>query len=137
MNKDTSHQADIERLLSDFAWYADRGCGAEMAALFLPDGVLRVGGQDLAGRDAIASDCYRRAEDAARKTRHVWSNLRIESQANGCVHGTAIQLTFEMRGPDAPAHLRVNDVIDEFRRDAEGNWRFARRAIERQAALVL
>ncbi|MDB5872496.1 MAG: ring hydroxylating beta subunit [Ramlibacter sp.] len=137
MNAPGFNQAEIERLLSDFAWHADRGAGAELAALFLPDGMLRVGGLDMKGRTEIADDCYRRAADAQRKTRHVWSNLRIEGQGENSVRATAIQLTFEMRGADEPAKLRVNDLFDEFRRDEQGHWRFASRKVERQAALVL
>ena len=52
--------ARIERLLSDFAWHADRGDGASLAELFFPDAVLIVGGQRLEGRAEIAEDCRRR-----------------------------------------------------------------------------
>jgi hypothetical protein len=63
----------IERLFSDFAWFADR-CDAEaLANLFMPGGVLSVGGRESAGSDNIAADCRKRFAVSDRKTRHMWS----------------------------------------------------------------
>jgi hypothetical protein len=126
----------IERLLSDFAWFADRGDGARLSALFLPEGTLTVGGIDLHGREEIAVDCCRRVVNG-RKTRHVWSNLRVESSETNEISTTAIQMTFEQREPEKPTQLRLNDVFDCFRRDADGSWRFARRVIQREMALEI
>jgi uncharacterized protein (TIGR02246 family) len=129
-------RAAIEQLLSDFAWYADRGEGASLAGLFLPDGVLVVGGQELHGRDRIADDCHRRGIGSTRKTRHVWSNLRIIRSANDTLETTAIQLTIEQTKPSLPeAQVRVNDLFDTLRQDPHGAWRFARRIISREMAL--
>jgi hypothetical protein len=126
----------IERLLSDFAWHADRGDGASLAQLFLPDAVLVVGGARLAGRAEIAEDCRRRALAPGRKTRHVWSNLRLDPQTDGTVSATAIQLTFEQTDA-AATRVRINDLTDRYQRDAAGTWRFMSRIIERQMALEL
>jgi hypothetical protein len=49
----------------------------------------------------------------------------------------AIQLTFEQSGDGQPTHLRVNDLIDEFQRDANGSWKIARRVIDRKMALSI
>lgn len=126
----------IEQLLSDFAWYADRGDGASLASLFLPDGVLVAGGQELHGRDQIAADCHRRSIGSTRKTRHVWSNLRIVRPATHTLETTAIQLTIEQTEPSLPnAQVRVNDLFDTLRQDSQGAWRFARRIISREMAL--
>jgi hypothetical protein len=134
--------ADIERireLLSDFAWFADRGDGEALSRLFLPEGVLHVGGQDHAGRAQIAQDCMRRAAIPGRKTRHVWSNLRVERAEAGRISTTAVQLTFEQleQSASASTQLRVNDVFDTFCRDLSGHWRFATRRIERAMGIVL
>ena len=128
--------ARIERLLSDFAWHADRGDGESLARLFLPGAVLVVGGLRLVGRVEIAQDCRRRALDLRRKTRHVWSNLRLDPQADGTVCATAIQLTFEQTDSDA-TNLRISDLADRYERDALGTWHFVSRTIERQMALEL
>jgi hypothetical protein len=126
----------IERLLSDFAWHADRGDGASLAELFLSEAVLVVGGVKLEGRLEIGEDCRRRARDPRRKTRHVWSNLRLNAEADGTVAGTAVQMTFEQTD-SVPTKLRINDLIDRYQRDAAGMWRFKSRIIERQMALEL
>jgi uncharacterized protein (TIGR02246 family) len=126
----------IERLLSDFAWYADRGDGASLAQLFVPDAVLVVGGVRLAGRAQIAEDCRRRALAPGRKTRHVWSNLRLDPETDGTVSATAVQLTFEQTD-SVGTKMRINDLTDRYQRDAAGAWRFASRIIERQMALEL
>ncbi|MDB5407228.1 MAG: ring hydroxylating beta subunit [Rhodospirillales bacterium] len=128
-------QLEIEALLSNFTWHADRGDGAALAALFLPDAVLTVGGVALLGRDAIAADCNKRSENPARKTRHIWSNLRFGQAGDDTITTTIVQQTFEHNGADQPTQLRLNDVTDTFRRNEAGAWRFASRLIKREMAL--
>lgn len=129
-------RAAIERLLTDFAWHADHGDGSALAALFLPDATLHVGGLDLQGQQAIADDCRRRAAQPGRRTRHVWSNLRIELAGSSQVVASAIQVTYEQPGSDQATQVRVNDMADSFGRDAEGRWRFATRKVERALAFA-
>ena len=127
----------IARILSDFAWHADRGQGDAMSQLFIPEGTLRVGGQDLAGRQKIADDCHRRALDPLRVVRHVCSNLRLDRVEASIVTSTAIQITFEQLGEGVPAQVRVNDLADTFVLEADGVWRIASRIIQRQIALTV
>jgi hypothetical protein len=128
----------IEQLLSQFAWHADRGEGEALGALFLANGVLEVGGSILHGPAQIAADNQRRFTDPHRKTRHLWTNLRIErEEPQHLIVTTALQLTFEQSTPGLPAQLRVNDLYDEFRMNAEGHWRFAHRRIARAIGLTL
>src|SRR5882757_6744055 len=102
----------IQRLVNDFAWHADRGEDALLSDLFLPEGVLHVGGQELKGRAQIADDCRRRSSANQRTTRHVWTNLRLDADGDDAFRGTAIQLTFEQAGPERQTQIRVNDVSD-------------------------
>ena len=133
-----SERAAIEQLLSNFAWHADRGEGVSLAGLFMPDGTLVVGGQELHGRERIAADCHRRGIGTTRKTRHVWSNLRITRREADTLETTAIQLTIEQTDPSLPdAQVRVNDLFDTLRRDSAGTWRIVRRVISREMALRL
>jgi hypothetical protein len=127
----------LEGLLTDFAWHADRGEGDALGALFLPDAVLVVGGQEHRGRGPIAADCHRRASDPTRKVRHVWSNLRVVAEDGGQVRTSAIQLTFEQSSKQAGTQLRVNDLNDRFARGADGKWQFAERTIARAMALEI
>ena len=126
----------IERLLSDFAWLADCGDGTSLAQLFLPDAFLVVGGVRLVGRAEIAEDCRRRALDLQRKTRHVWSNLRVDKEVDGAIVGKSVQLTFEQTGANG-TKLRISDIFDQYQVDFFGTWRFKSRIIERQMALEL
>jgi hypothetical protein len=112
---------EVQRLLTDFTWFADRGDGDGLAALFLPDAVLTVGGAALDGREAIAADCYCRSAIAGRKTRHVWCNLRFERVLDGEISTAAVQVTFEQTAPRGAVQLRLNDVFDSFRRDVSGS----------------
>jgi uncharacterized protein (TIGR02246 family) len=124
----------IERLLSDFAWCADRGDGESIGRLFVPDGVLHVGGAILSGRDAIARDCERRHAEPGRKTRHLWSNLRVDAIDANRSQSTAVQITFEHRASDGSLQVRVNDVFDQLRRAENGGWLIEKRVIQREIA---
>ncbi len=121
----------VEGLLTDFAWHADHGQGDALGALFLPDAVLVVGGEEHRGRERIGADCHRRASDPTRKVRHVWSNLKLLAEEEGQLRTTATQLTFEQSSKHARTQLRVNDLHDRFARGADGQWRFAARTIAR------
>ena len=128
---------EVQNLLTGFAWHADRGDGKGLASLFLPDAVLTVSGVEIHGSDEIGADCYRRFQKGPRKTRHVWSNLRIEKISNEEVVTVAVQMTFEQTTPELPTQLRLNDVFDTFRRDNDGALRFARRTIKREMAAAI
>ena len=126
----------IERLFSDFAWYADRGNGVLLAELFLPNGILCVGDLELTGRSQIAEDCHRRSLSLGRQTRHVWSNLRIDRSDADAATSTAVQVTFEQNvSSGEPTQIRVSDLFDTLKKDLHGEWRFVRRFIKREIAL--
>ena len=125
----------IERLFSDFAFCADHGDAEGLAHLFIEEGVLSIGNRRSEGRRNIAADCDARFIIPNRKTRHVWSNLRVTSLTPDTASTTALQLTFESLGNDKPAQLRVNDVFDELRKDTSGVWRFAHRQIRCELAV--
>jgi uncharacterized protein (TIGR02246 family) len=127
----------IERLFSDFAFCADHGDAEGLAHLFTEDGVLSIGSRRSEGRTRIAADCEARFVIPNRKTRHVWSNLRVTSLTRDTASTTALQLTFESLGNNKPAQLRVNDVFDELCKDTSGMWRFARRQIRCELAVSL
>lgn len=126
----------IERLLSDFAWNADRGDGEALSQLFVENGVLSLSGIDYTGRMEIADTVARRAQIQGRHTRHMWSNLRIVSSDTQESVTTAIQITFERNSVEGTAQVRVNDLVDIFQRDMNGMWLFRRRTIQREMALT-
>ena len=127
----------IERLFSDFAWFADRGDAAALAELFASDGVLVLGGKESKGRQQIAADCQNRFITPQRKTRHVFSNLRVERTTPLAATTTAVQLTFEHLGESKPTRMRVNDVFDDLVKGADKTWRFSRREIKCELAFEI
>ncbi|MGH6681204.1 MAG: nuclear transport factor 2 family protein, partial [Bradyrhizobium sp.] len=82
---------EIEQLLTAFAYFADRGDGEALGELFLEEATLNVAGLNMMGPQEIAADCRRRFADPHRKTRHVWSNMRIESADESVIATSAIQ----------------------------------------------
>lgn len=132
-----SDRLTIERLLTDFAWFADRGDGEALSRLFMPEAPLFVSGMELKGREQIAADCYRRASNPERKTRHFWSNLRITEITSDSATAFAIQITLEQTGAGQPTQVRVNDLLDEFGKDESGAWKFSRRVIDRKMAFSI
>jgi hypothetical protein len=66
----------------------------------------------------------------------VWSNLRLDTESDGTVSATAVQLTFE-QAASVGTQMRINDLTDRYQRDGAGTWRFLSRIIERQMALEL
>ena len=128
---DETTQRAIEHLLTAFGSCADRADGGELADLFANDGTLTMGAQEVRGRAAIAAFTSERFADPTRKTRHVWSNLKLMKTADVRLQATSIQQTYEQIGADQPAQVRVSDVSDEFVRDAQGDWHFCSRRISR------
>lgn len=121
----------IHRLLSDFAWHADHGDAHELAALFLPEGVLCLNDALMQGQAQIEADCGRRFVTADRKTRHLWSNVRAEPTGPSTARATLVQMTFEQGGTGQPVQGRVSDVVDLLQRGDDGCWRFVHRTITR------
>ena len=125
----------IEDLLTAFGRHADRGDGDALAALFTEDGSLTLGEAKVTGRQAIAAFTNERCADAARKTRHVWSNLLVEPHGENAFTATCIQQTFEQVQPQ-PASVRVNDVEDYIRAEKGGDLRFVSRRLTRQLSVA-
>ncbi|MES2973783.1 MAG: nuclear transport factor 2 family protein [Pseudomonadota bacterium] len=133
---DAGDRAAIEQLLSGFTWFADRHDAGGLAALFTEDARMNVAGKVIDGRAAMLADLAVRLGDPARKTRHIWANLRYLPAQGGAIRTAIVQQTFEQDG-DSPARLRINDITDTFRRDASGAWKISERLIERGMSLAL
>jgi hypothetical protein len=102
----------VERLYTAFGTFADRGDGAALSELFVSDGMLEMGNNELRGRQNIAEFVNARCADPNRKTRHTWSNLRLEQEEGSTFHTAAIQMTFEQNGANNAPQLRVSDLVD-------------------------
>lgn len=126
----------IERLLTEFGFLADSHDAPALCELFMPDAVLDANGTLRHGHAELLADFQLRVGNRARKTRHIWSNLRIVDADNALVRSAMTQQTFDQEEGGA-VHLRVNDMADTFSRDAGGAWKFQERIIRRQFAVQL
>lgn len=130
----TPERADveaIERLMTEYAWHADHHNAQALSELFALDGTLRLNGHEMQGRAEIADFCGQRFATPGRQTRHVWSNLRLGEPGGQRLNTTSLQLTFERLGEGEPTQIRVSDVSDEWKRDAQGRWWLTRRGVSR------
>jgi uncharacterized protein (TIGR02246 family) len=118
---------------------ADGHDAAGLAALFVPDGVLRrPGGQPLLGRAAIAQAYAERP--ASRITRHLVTNTRVvvESAIAAAARSRVLLCAGSTDDADGPhgrpqrGPLLVGEFDDRFTLSDEG-WRFA----SRDASFVL
>jgi ketosteroid isomerase-like protein len=120
---------EIRDLVSRYTAFGDRGRLADMAALFAPDGVLAVEGEEPRTGPREIQDFLegvgRSLRDAATATsmHHHVSSVTIELLDADSARSSAYFLVVTDRGPDHWGRYR-----DELRRGADG-WRFARRSV--------
>jgi SnoaL-like domain len=120
----------VMALLSDYCGHADgRNLGA-LCELFEPLGQLTVGDTAHRGHAAIAA-CLAARLGADRRTRHLWSNLRVDRTGSDLLRCTSTQITFEEPAHGGTSTIRVSDVTDVLRRDGAGPWRFHERTLRR------
>ena len=119
----------IRETVAAYAQYADSGRFDEFAALFAPDGVLEVHGQDpVAGRDAIRNYLGGVGSGLARDTtvpliRHHVSNLRIDLLSPTEARGACYFLAVTEHGLDHWGRYRDRYVPDGDR------WLFTHRFV--------
>lgn len=123
----------LEDLNADFAHFLDHGPVEALVDLFCEDARYTHGERRSSGRGEIAALFRRRASDAVRTSRHLYSGLRITIHDAANASGTSVCLTFAADGP--PPHpatpLLVADFDDRYRLGTDGRWRFLERHIRR------
>jgi hypothetical protein len=123
----------IEVLIEQFAWLIDHEAGRGVAELFAAQGSysLNGGGLNLQGRAEIDEFYARRRAAGPRTSRHLFSNLHLESGDETRVQGTCV-LTLHAADGHPPHPLEpvlVADYGDTYVRDADGVWRFESRKV--------
>ena len=132
---DTQTRAELEGLLTEFAYRADHGLAATVHELFTEAGSLRAPGLALRGKSEIAAQFASRAADTRRLSRHFWSNPRYERLAADIIRVTTTAQTLVHRladgevPPSAAYTLIVGDSIDVCEAGADGRWRFQSREL--------
>lgn len=119
----------IRDMLARYAHFADSGCFAELAALFLEDGSMEIEGREpLTGRDAILAFVTGTKSSLGSTLqkpyiRHHVSSVRIDLESADRATAASYFLAITERGPDHWGRYR-----DELVRVGE-RWLFKRRRV--------
>lgn len=112
----------ITQLVAEFAFRIDQLGGLTVAEMFEENGYYESDGKRSTGRAAIRAAYEQRAARGPRTSRHLFTNLRVFTDADGRYRGTSIMLLFARDGQGVhPANpILVADVEDEYRFNAAG-----------------
>lgn len=129
----------VARLLIRFSEAVDGRRPADIAALFVADGVFKPGDKAIAGPAAIEAFYRERLKDPRRTTRHLWSNLTVAPSAEGGVQVRAVltNYAFEPAVSESEVQMRLGEVAGHCVQDPNGEWLFAEHVYQRQYALRL
>lgn len=125
----------IAQLMSEFAWFADQHDAHGVCSLFLPDGRFGTPTAQVTGQPALLVEISARIGFPQRTSRHVWANLRFLEMSDRQIRTAAIQQTHEQDPGKVPI-VKISDVADTFRRDAQGQWKFFERVLVRKMILT-
>jgi hypothetical protein len=125
-----------ERLVHEFAHRVDTGARGSIAELFSPEGSWQAGPDPVVGQVALAA-YFDRTDSPGPLTRHVVTNVCIDTEGNDVATGRALVMwfRFERPGPDlradvvddsGPYRVYLGEYRDRFVRTPVG-WRFAAR----------
>jgi hypothetical protein len=128
---DAQVRCDIEALIYEHAWLIDHHQSERLADLYTENGRLHGIGMDHSGREALAKYGAERAKLTNRRSRHLYSNLRLIPLGPDRVTGVVTITLFRHDGPDGlPEPTGVADAHDIYVRGADGRWRFEERRLE-------
>jgi SnoaL-like domain len=125
---------ELHRLFTDYCRFADRQQAPALAQLFLANGCITIGSAEVNGREAINAFLHQRF-NANRVTRHVWSNLYVQSATDDFLICTSLQQTFEYNAEGGESEIRVIDVKDVISKSVNGQWLFKDRKLDRVMAV--
>jgi SnoaL-like domain len=123
----------LEDLNTAFARHLDHNEIDALVDLFAVDALYTHGERISRGRGEIEQLFRDRAAKGPRTSRHLLSGLRLSIESATEAAGTSVCLSFAADGlPPLPARpFLVADFDDRYRRDGDGQWRFAERHIRR------
>ena len=123
----------IEALNTDFCIHLDHGDIDALVALFTADAFYAHGQRVSVGRNAIRALFDQRASAGIRTSRHMYSGLKTKL-AGDRASGLSVCMTFaqDAAAPIVPAiPYLVADFVDEYQLCEDGQWRIAKRQINR------
>jgi uncharacterized protein (TIGR02246 family) len=131
-NRQLAAEFACRNLIHAFARHIDQGEATEAIDLFTEDAEVGDAGQSIKGRDAIGHMLAAREANTGRRTRHQVTNVMFELTGPDTAVAHSLLCLFVLGISEEPSIRAISEFDDEFARDAEGRWRFARR----QAALL-
>jgi ketosteroid isomerase-like protein len=123
----------LEDLVTEYAWLLDHQRWPEVADLCTDDAVLTIRGRQIEGQAGLAAWAEHRATNAARRTQHQMTLLRLEpsSADPDLVTGTAALVLHVAKAGHGGTYVDlVGEYRDEYVRTPDG-WRFRRRHLVR------
>lgn len=122
------HERTCARLAQAFVIYLDQARYTEVAALFVPDGVLhRVSGEILSGRAAIARGLQRSDDQVVI---HHASSVFVERVSTDEATGISSFLAFSRAGADDAVITRVAAIWHDRYHCIEERWLISERKTE-------
>lgn len=124
-------RAAIEDLIQRHAWLIDHGESDRIGELFTTDAALYGVGPDKVGRSAIAAWGAERAAMRERRSRHVQSNILIEPISPDTARGFVVLTLYrhDGAGPGSATPFLICEYADRYRKEPDGEWRFAERRL--------
>jgi SnoaL-like domain len=124
-------QCELVRLITELTWRIDHGRAATVHELFVDDGELVLGPEEVVrGREAI-TEWGQTIDEAGWRIRHVISNMRFSVDADDAAEGTTLVTAFMHERDELGTAVpwTVGEDHDRFVRTEQG-WRFASRRWE-------
>lgn len=118
----------IQRLLGRYSTTCDDGEFDVFATCFTADAEFEVLGTVQRGRDEIAA-FMALSLPPERRGRHITSNIVIDLHPSGDGASGTVDFMFVTGTSGAFAILTVGRYLDQYIRDADGEWRIRRREI--------
>jgi hypothetical protein len=121
----------IEELNAEFAYLIDHDQSEHVANLFTVDGSYgRATGERSVGRNAIRAAYASRRSKGHRTARHIFTNLRLQFDADERARGTSIMTLFAEDGmPPHPAEPFLVGDYDDVYLLCGDTWRYESRTI--------
>lgn len=121
----------IEQLIQRHAWLIDHGEADKIGELFTQGATLYGVGPDKIGRAAIAEWGRQRAAMTERRSRHLQSNILIESAGPDAARGWVVLTLYRHDGPGkgSATPLLIAEYADRYAREPNGSWLFAERRL--------
>ena len=128
-----SHISGISSLLIRFSDAVDERRPSAITEQFTAQGIFQPAGKAVRGRSAIQEFYEMRLSDVRRRTRHVWSNLLVQTVLPRLVQFQVVLTTyaFEPAVSEQALQFRLGNVTGTCEQEIDGTWRFAEHLYER------